>query len=178
MNTQRSVRVEPGQRFNRWTVLREVDRRRGERRVGCRCDCGTERVANLYQVVSGASKGCSKCASTHPMLPVGHRCHDLTVLALIPSRRSDGKRRRYLCRCACGHEFDLLGQSLDPDSSRSTHSCHECSKRKKRKFESVDGINGTRWNCLLANAKTRGIPVEITIEDAAALFRAVGHGSW
>lgn len=53
------MNVHPGDRFNRWTVLEEL--RAGDRKVLCRCECGKERLINVYNLGRGSkSCGCLK----------------------------------------------------------------------------------------------------------------------
>lgn len=51
-----------GQRFNRWTILKETPRQkfsgRSYRMVKVKCDCGVERVSKLSIITSGHSKSC------------------------------------------------------------------------------------------------------------------------
>lgn len=46
------------QTFERWTVLKELDIRNGERFYLCRCKCGTEREVRRNSLVTGNSKSC------------------------------------------------------------------------------------------------------------------------
>jgi hypothetical protein len=42
-----------GQRFERWTVIRQ-----NRRKVHCRCDCGREKIVHDYSLKNGDSKSC------------------------------------------------------------------------------------------------------------------------
>jgi hypothetical protein len=64
---QRVPRLEPGQRFGRWTVIKEVAPRifpsgQYRRTSHVICSCGNERRINVYSLVRGDSKRCVKCA--------------------------------------------------------------------------------------------------------------------
>lgn len=54
-----AVKIGPGSRFNRWTVLRRAPYRH---RAGiawiCRCDCGTEREIGQPELLRGTSQSC------------------------------------------------------------------------------------------------------------------------
>lgn len=52
------VVINQGDRFGRWTVVREVDRIKGHRHVLCKCDCGTEKIVNIGSLVNGSSTSC------------------------------------------------------------------------------------------------------------------------
>ena len=61
MANRREVRA--GDEYFRWTIVEEVQpkvypNRQKQRRVRCRCSCGTERVIALGNLISGGSKSC------------------------------------------------------------------------------------------------------------------------
>jgi hypothetical protein len=54
-----TIRIDPGDRFTRWTVLSEAEKVGKERAFLCRCDCGTERVVLLGSLRTGKTQSCS-----------------------------------------------------------------------------------------------------------------------
>lgn len=51
--------IQPGQRYGRWTVVREGERRAaGARTLLCRCDCGTEKIVDEVRLRNGRSRSC------------------------------------------------------------------------------------------------------------------------
>jgi hypothetical protein len=50
--------IKPGDRFSRWTILKEVNYQQGTRRFLCCCECGTERIVRLTHLIQGVSKSC------------------------------------------------------------------------------------------------------------------------
>jgi hypothetical protein len=50
--------VEPGIRFNRLTIVKEVEKRGAFRRFSCRCDCGNELVTTLNSLRTGHTGSC------------------------------------------------------------------------------------------------------------------------
>lgn len=53
-----------GNRYGRWTVIGNADKcQSGEKKILCRCDCGTEKVLRRSSVTSGNSKSCGCYAS-------------------------------------------------------------------------------------------------------------------
>lgn len=48
-----------GKKINKWTILEDVPRKKGVRREYiCRCECGTVRKKDAYQIFSGLSTNC------------------------------------------------------------------------------------------------------------------------
>lgn len=60
-----------GQKFGRWTVVREAERRNYKPQWLCRCDCGTERVVQGQPLTNGASTSCG-CAKGASYTLMGH----------------------------------------------------------------------------------------------------------
>lgn len=56
---QRLHFVAVGEKYGRWTVIREEERgHRSRIYVLCRCDCGVEKLAQTYLLVTGVTKSC------------------------------------------------------------------------------------------------------------------------
>jgi hypothetical protein len=47
-----------GQKFNRWTIIGDDGGLLSQKRVLCRCDCGTKRSVILQTLINGRSKSC------------------------------------------------------------------------------------------------------------------------
>jgi hypothetical protein len=119
------LQVPPGTQFTQWTVLAEATPSDTQRRVLCRCVCGTERVVQLGNLRTGRSQSCgclplqkreiTLSARRLPM-PPGTVFGRWTVIATAP-RRSHHEYR--LCRCVCGTERDVLVVDLKDGGSRS-----------------------------------------------------------
>lgn len=61
---QRAVFIESGQKYGRWTVLKDLSVKGGKRRYClCRCDCGVERKVLLDLMKRGMSLSCGCYAS-------------------------------------------------------------------------------------------------------------------
>lgn len=67
--------IDPGTKFNSWTVLKEAESRKWNRRFACKCVCGAIKEVDMGGLKSGMSKSCgclkpsviSKSRSTHGM---------------------------------------------------------------------------------------------------------------
>lgn len=54
----RRLDIEPGQKFNKLTIVREVERTSIKRRFLCQCDCGNYTQVNLNMLRTSAIKSC------------------------------------------------------------------------------------------------------------------------
>lgn len=60
--------VQPGDKYQNWTVLSEVEPKGRERAMLARCACGTERVVLMSNLRSGMSRSCGCIhARRHPV---------------------------------------------------------------------------------------------------------------
>ena len=53
-----AISVAKGQKFERWTVLREVERKNQKRQLLCVCECGTVKTLLLQSLRVGSSRSC------------------------------------------------------------------------------------------------------------------------
>ncbi|SNY19276.1 hypothetical protein SAMN06265827_10592 [Orenia metallireducens] len=54
----RKIKVNKGDRYGRWTIIKEVEKLVGSRRFLCKCDCGTVKEVSLTHMRNGRSKSC------------------------------------------------------------------------------------------------------------------------
>ena len=117
-----------GHRFGRLMVESYSDTRHGRAYWNCRCDCGNSTQVCSLSLTSGntTSCGCKRAESaisnikgaTRPPIPIiGNRFGRLIVLSMID--HSPNEKIRYLCRCDCGRELTVLGDSLRSGNTRS-----------------------------------------------------------
>ena len=111
-----------GQRFGKWTVLKNDKSR--PRYVWCRCDCGTERSVFKSSLTTGKTKscGCGKNIKTGMkeetlqkyLSYVGQQLNNITILSF------EKESGLYICKCFCGKEFKAAPQDI---ISGNTTSC-------------------------------------------------------
>ncbi len=89
----------------------------------------------------------------------------LTVLSDTGLRKS--RRPIWLCRCSCGNECNILGRYL---TNGDTKSCGCYAQGNAHNRDAVGEITLSFWTPIVRQAKRRGIPFEITREQAWALF--------
>ena len=109
-----------GQRYGRHTVIRRAENKGGKAHWHCRCDCGTETTVSGGSLRSGDTNSCGCLLREMAMAAVidlvGHRYGRLTVIRRVENK---GERTCWLCRCDCGTEKVVEGNSLRRGLSRS-----------------------------------------------------------
>src|SRR3990167_560000 len=94
----KSIKIRKGDRFGRWTVLREVDGHNAHRMVECRCDCGTTKVRGLNSIRRGASQSCG-CLLKEVITKHGmHHTPEYSTWAHMIYRCSRKRKKEYSWR--------------------------------------------------------------------------------
>lgn len=102
-----------GKKINHWTILDYI---KGKYKFKCRCDCGTVKDVNCYNLINEQSKDCgcgrSKKVSERMSINslVGQTFGKLTVIEEI-GKNKYGKTI-CKCKCECGNEINVLSNSL------------------------------------------------------------------
>lgn len=141
--------IEPGQKFERLEVIREVDPVKGKRKVLCKCKCGEQPVVDLYQLLEGRTKSCG-CLQREK-LALGRLHKDLTdqQFVRLKALRRDGnkvvnKSAVWVCECQCGEVISVTARDLVSGNTKScgclmrdhTRSLTEYNKE----HQTVDGV--------------------------------------
>lgn len=104
--------------INGWTILDIVPPSEECRktRALCRCRCGTIKKVKLQFLLNGRSKDCG-CGRKNTLREiftndlVGQRFGKLVAVEMLKKRNKNG-RIVYRCKCDCGNEVNVLGNSL------------------------------------------------------------------
>lgn len=91
----------------------------------------------------------------------------LTVLSDTGRRKS--RRPVWLCRCECGNTAEVLSKYLLVGSTRS---CGCLTKERSHNNKTVGVVTGSYFYHVKSNAVRRGVPFEITPEDASEKWYA------
>lgn len=91
----------------------------------------------------------------------GSRFGKLVVVKDTGRRKS--RRPIWACRCDCGAEIDVLGKYL---LNQDTKSCGCFAKGNAHNRTGFKELSGSYWYVITAQAKRRGIPLSVTIEQA------------
>ncbi len=145
----------PGQKIGRWTVLDDyIKTPRGEKKLLCRCECGTERYVLERSLKSGASLSCGclrlealQEATAHSI--AGKVFGELTVL-----ERSDTYHKNggiwWKCQCSCGNICEAPATVLV--KGRKTH----CGCKSHEKNYYFADIAGQKYGRLTAIYRVAG----------------------
>lgn len=107
-----------GTTINGWTVLEIIppNGKRHNTHALCRCLCGTVKDVKIDYLLNGRSKDCG-CGRKKTMSEkytkslIGQRFGRLVVTEMLDERNKHG-RIVYKCKCDCGNEVTVLGNSL------------------------------------------------------------------
>ncbi len=99
----RAIPVKAGDRFNYWTVLNEITKRRSKHRVlRCRCDCGTVKVIHFQSIRAGISLSCGCVrkarATKHGMWKTPEYSCWATMIYRCSNKAPKTTRRNYIRR--------------------------------------------------------------------------------
>lgn len=118
-----------GKKFGKLTVIQETnDTKNGSVIWKCKCDCGEICLATSRDLSSGRVKSCG-CLRKERYDLVGKKFGKLTVI----KSETLGSHRTFLCKCDCGNEISVRGDSLKRGK---TVSCG-CTKSSESKIESL-----------------------------------------
>lgn len=149
-----------GQRFDKLSVLREVERAaNGQHRYHCRCDCGREVVVTATRLLDGiaTSCGCDKPPRGRHVQIKNRDLRGQRFGKLVVICKSDDKIRggtAWDCKCDCGNIVTVAQQGLIGNHTRSC-GCLLREKLKERNTthgHSQDGPYNT-WSCMIARCE-------------------------
>lgn len=95
----------------------------------------------------------------------GKRFGRLVVLEEAPNPRKNGKEAYWKCKCDCGKIKNICGGSLRKELTTSCGCYHF-----ETVYEGCGDLCKVFWYGIIRHAKSRKIPVEITIKDAWEIF--------
>lgn len=124
-----------GQRFGYLTVLHRDPDRPAKHWI-CRCDCGNETSANIYNLRSGNTIRCTdRHCKTHVPDLVGQRFGKLTVVSFAGFLEFGNQGRigsHWECACDCGNSVKVRTKSLLTGHTKSC-GCLQVDVQRQRK---------------------------------------------
>lgn len=129
---------ETGNRYGSLTVIKYEKDKNGRGAWLCQCDCGNTKVVRGPDLrknrVTHCSKSCPCKTSSNFIDETGNIYGFLTVLYKTPFK-SNSNKTLWHCKCECGNEIDVLGESL---RNNLTKSCGCKSKELNSDSHSLD----------------------------------------
>ncbi len=138
MSRYPKTQVRPGAKFGSLVVIEEVERQGYNRRVLCRCDCGSEKIAYLNNLHAGRTTSCG-CTYTY-----GAAARD----AILTERRARAKISENGRICLTCNEFKPWS-AFPSDKRHSTgraSNCLDCGRW--RSVVAQYGISKHQWHAL------------------------------
>ena len=146
MGKNKDYREYSGKKFNKLTIINVIPSSEACHKVKalCKCECGKEKVDELFRVIRGYVKdcGCGRASSTKDYTSyIGKKYGKLRILEILPREYYlNGKRIkpvRVLCECECGRERKIHLKEL----WRGQKSCG-CLRGRKRKNVEQEKVRG------------------------------------
>lgn len=167
--------MQVGDTYCFWTVVAREGAENKKWRIRCRC--GAERLVGTGAWNAKTSRSCRQCQMEASILArVGEQVGQLVIIGYAGkfSGARGGKAVAHaLCRCRCGNEVPVRLDNLPTKTRRQNKTCG-CGRSGSNscRWKGFGGLPGEKWGQIQKGARERGIPVEITIQDAWALFEA------
>lgn len=167
-----------GKKFGRWTVIRKmgVTKFRNVRWL-CKCDCGVEKEVSSESLLKGKSRSCGclkKEISTKINLIdlIGKRFGRWVVIKRAPTKN---RVTFWLCKCDCGNEKEVSGNSLRKGDSISC-GCYKKELTSTRvKLENGLASKNSTFNNYKLLAKKSNRLFELSFEEFLDLTQQSCH---
>lgn len=116
------MEARPGDRFGRFTVISEAERRKGQRYFTCRCDCGNVKDVNYRSLIRGLSTSCGCYRTERMKAAVSKDLTGMRIGRLLVIRRDPERWGCWICQCECGQQKSIRGSDMTR-KDRPTQSC-------------------------------------------------------
>lgn len=125
----KKLNINPGDKFNRLTIIKEVEKRKNFRFFLCLCDCGNEKVISMNSIVRGRTKSCGCYCKEIKLLPKPEKRKNTReqFSKVLYSRWSDIKKRCYNKNCRAYKWYGAKGIKVCEEWEKSFNSFYEWS---------------------------------------------------
>jgi hypothetical protein len=159
-----------GKKFGEWLVLERAEcDSAGSTRYKCRCSCGKEKIMRAAELVKrNRCVDCSRKQRKYQDL-VGKKFGNWLVLELTTGKYRN--ETKYKCECQCVKKTISTIRPMALITGASTK-CKFClgDNNKRNCWTGCGDISGHKWSKITHGAKTRDIPLTISVEYAWSLF--------
>ncbi|MFA7287359.1 MAG: hypothetical protein WC055_00620 [Melioribacteraceae bacterium] len=141
----RKLEIKPGNKFGRWTVIKEVEKKKWRRYFLCECSCEkkTRRDVILSGLKNETSKscGCLKIEILSRMEDVIGRVYGrVTIISEYPKGKNDC--RRIIGKCSCNGNIKDYNLYQLKSGHTTSCGCYQIEKLKNRRENAVGKIYG------------------------------------
>ncbi len=151
-----------GSTFGQWTVLDEPHVRKGRiTHWKCRCSCGAVKLVSTRMLRNNKSRKCAACAqevASKKRIDERGNTHGRWTVLQQTARTRKNRSVEWLCRCVCGAERWLSGNTLRQGNSRG---CSSCSQRLPGTTAAFNRL----YRSYVANAKKRSIEFSLSEDE-------------
>lgn len=138
----------PGDKYNKLTIIREVEWRHHQRYVEAKCDCGSIGEYLLSALKRGVIKTCGCSKKKYPTVKVGDVFSRLTIIEV---------KKTTICskvkvKCSCGKELYV---SINHLNTGHTTSCGCFHLEQTANLNKTHGLSGHKINGLWRGIKKR-----------------------
>jgi hypothetical protein len=144
-----------GYRFGKWTVIRQAPNKNRYTCWLCKCGCGSEKNVMTKNLRHSTSTNCG-CEKRVDL--TGKIFGRWLVIEKLPY---DGRHTHWLCRCVCGNEKVVDGESLKREESKSCG----CYHKETRSLEYGLAAKRKAYRTYLVSAKRRSIIFELSFDQ-------------
>ena len=137
-----------GQRFGRLVVIAPHENVNGRTAWLCQCDCGVLISVRTSDLRSGHTKSCG-CLKGNKKNLVGQKFGELTVISVIPNKRSKEGSQYWLCQCSCGKQIEVKTNHLTTGNTKSC-GCVRINKLKEQNSLRAIDISNQKFGLLTA----------------------------
>ncbi len=143
-----------GNKFGKWLVVKEAEKRRGVKYYECQCECGTVKDVEGSMLRAGRSQQCSACQYKmlyDPNRMIGKKFGKWTIVKFIDVHR---RLQRFECKCDCGSVGIHCAADLRSGKSEQCTICHN----KENALNNIrHGMHATKiykvWSSMLARCR-------------------------
>lgn len=136
----------------------------------CECVCGRCVTVPGIQLCNGKKRCCGCGKGIQEKEFIGHKFGMLQPISLLPYEGRTVKRK-VMCQCDCGNITEVGANDI---RTGKTISCGCFAKGRKKhtgtNWQGCGNVPRAYWSRVIYNAESRGLPVNITIQDADNLF--------
>lgn len=141
-----------GEKYGRWTAIKEVEQRGNVRYYLCECKCGTKKEVSMTSLRAGGTFSCGCAIKTRPSDLTDKKFDRLTAISPTNERRN--KKVVWRCKCKCGNYVNVLSTYLTNGDTRSC-GCLKKEQDNKNLRDSYDNKYVENVNTSLLKSKLR-----------------------